>query len=77
MDDVPTDSENVVIKSKTPGANWVTEHTFDPSLSTLQSHVFRFNKLFAAGTTIAVDYANTGTDAIIVGLRYEEKPDKE
>jgi hypothetical protein len=68
-----TTSENITIKSITPGSNSVTEYVFDPSTSSLTSHVFRFDKDFMEGTTIGVDFPNTDADTTVI-LRYQENP---
>ena len=77
IDDVPSDDENVTITAILPDSlsTVIPLHVFNPSLSTAQTHDFPFSgRQFPAGTTITVDYANTGTDAIVIGLTYEEVP---
>jgi hypothetical protein len=69
----PSDSENFVIKSISPTlTKTVTQYSFDLSSDPQTSYVFRFDKDFAAGTTIGLDYANTGTDPIIRIITYED-----
>ena len=75
IDDVPSDDENLTITAILPdsASTVIPLHAFNPSLSSLQSHDFPFHgRQFPAGTTITVDYTNTGTDAIVIGLTYEE-----
>ena len=77
IDDVPTDDEDVTITAILPdsASTVIALHTFNPSLSAAQSHDFPFSgRQFPAGTTITLDYANTGNDSIVIGLTYEELP---
>ncbi len=66
----PTSSENITFNSVENSVT-VLEHSFDPSLSTLTSHVFRFDKRFAKGTVFTIDYVNTDASAIDVLVRYQ------
>jgi hypothetical protein len=68
FDVAPVASEDITISSINSDTDEVFEYTYDPSLSTDLTHVFRFDKRFVDGTTIAVDYANTNTNAIVVNV---------
>ena len=67
----PTTSENIVITSVNSHADTVVEHTFDPSTSALTSHVFRFDKRFPDGTTLAIAYTNTDGRTIQTNTVYQ------
>lgn len=67
----PTSSEDIVITSVNSDSDVVEEHRFDPSTSALTSHVFRFDKRFPDGTTLAVAYTNTDARTIQTNTVYQ------
>jgi hypothetical protein len=67
-------SEDITITSINGDTDEVTEHPYDPSLSSRTSHVFRFDKRFPDGTTIAIDYTNTDARTITVNTVYQTDP---
>jgi hypothetical protein len=67
----PTTSEDISITSINSDTDAVVEAEYDPSLSSDTSHVFRFDKRFPDGTTIAVDYTNTDGRTITVNTTYQ------
>lgn len=67
----PTTSEDIEITSVNSDSDAVMEYSYDPSLSTSTSHVFRFDKRFVDGTTIAIDYTNTDARTITVNTTYQ------
>lgn len=69
-DSAPTTSENIVINSIYGGVTYA-EHTYDPSVSSDTTHVFRFDKRFADNTTLSVTYTNTDANTIDVLVVYQ------
>jgi len=67
----PTTSEDIEITSINADGDIVMEHNFDPSTSALTSHVFRFDKRFPDGTTLAIDYTNTDARNIQTNTVYQ------
>lgn len=75
-DVAPTTSEELTIKSinSSDGTTEILEYRFDPSLSTRLSHSFTFQKKFANGRTIKVEYTNTDGNTIKLLVQYQTNP---
>jgi hypothetical protein len=71
FDVAPTTSENITIAIINSDADNIQQYAYDPSLSSDLDHVFRFDKRFEDGTTIAIDYANTDANNIVVNTTYQ------
>jgi hypothetical protein len=67
----PTTSENLTIKTLRTSKLTTVEHSEDLSLSTDTDHMFRFDKRFLNGRTIAIDYTNTDARTITVKVAYQ------
>jgi hypothetical protein len=66
----PTTSENITIGYTTPGTVNYVQDTHDPSTDSETDVIRRFDKQFAAGGTITVDYPNTDGRSISVAIQY-------
>ena len=71
FDAAPTTSENITIVRVTGDSDEATEESYDPSLSTDLTHVFRFDKRFQEDVTIDIDYLNTDGNTITVLTQYQ------
>ena len=69
-DAAPTTSENITVTSTYDSVVY-QEHVFDPSTSTELTTLLRFDKAFAAGTTITVTFTNTDAAAITARCLYQ------
>lgn len=71
FDAAPTTSENITIKRITADADSLTEVSYDPSLSSDLTHIFRLDKRYMDDVTIDIDYANTDGNTITVITTYQ------
>jgi hypothetical protein len=68
----PTTSEDITIGYITAGGVTYVQDTYDPSTDSDTDVIRRFDKRFAKGGTITVDYTNTDARSITVAIQYVE-----